>query len=523
MAQPAAGNGAHPDPMSAKPVPFVHVYFAFAAGYLLSYLLRTVNAVISPELDARPRRSTSGSLGLLTSAYFLAFGAMQIPAGMLLDRYGPRRVEPVLLLIARRRRAARSRSRNGVPALLAARALIGAGVCGVPDGAAEGDRRVVSRRAAGVARRLDHGRRRRRARWWRRRRSSSRCASPNWRDDLHRRSSVVDASASPRGSGGACRTRRSRRRAPGFAAQWAGVRERVRGTRASGGSRRWARFGMGSFMAIQGLWSVPWLMEVDGYDRAERRAAPAGDERRDPRRLPARSACSRRGSRGAASTRGTCSPPASRSTSLALARDRAAAAGHATSGGRCTGLGAAVNMLAFTVLNEGFARELAGRANTALNLLMFVGSFVAQWGIGVVVDVGARRGWRATRRAACSVAFAHRARRATRSTYAWFALGWRRHAHGRVRGLRRRVLSLAMHLHILGICGTFMGGIAAIAKRGRPPRHRLRRQRLSADEHAAARRWASSSPRAGTRRSSTASRAAPTCSSSATSSRAAIR
>ena len=40
------------------------------------------------------------------------------------------------------------------------------------------------------------------------------------------------------------------------------------------------------------------------------------------------------------------------------------------------------NVLAFTVLNEGFGHEIGGRANTALNLIMFGGSFVAQWGIG---------------------------------------------------------------------------------------------------------------------------------------------
>ena len=160
MAQPAAGNGAHPDPMSAKPVPFVHVYFAFAAGYLLSYLLRTVNAVISPELT-RELGLTSSSLGLLTSAYFIAFGAMQIPAGMLLDRYGPRRVEPALLLFCGIGTLAFALA-DGVTGLIVARALIGLGVSVVPDGAAEGDLRVVPGRAAGVARRLDHGRRRRR-------------------------------------------------------------------------------------------------------------------------------------------------------------------------------------------------------------------------------------------------------------------------------------------------------------------------------------------------------------------------
>ena len=84
---------------SGAPPAFVPVYSAFAAAYLLSYLYRTVNAVISPELT-RELDLAAGSLGFLTSAYFLAFGAMQIPVGMLLDRYGPRRVEPVLLAIA---------------------------------------------------------------------------------------------------------------------------------------------------------------------------------------------------------------------------------------------------------------------------------------------------------------------------------------------------------------------------------------------------------------------------------------
>src|SRR3981081_4687242 len=78
---------------------FLRLYLCFASAYLLSYVYRNVNAVISPELTASLGISAS-SLGLLTSAYFVAFAAMQIPAGMLLDRYGPRRVEPVLLCIA---------------------------------------------------------------------------------------------------------------------------------------------------------------------------------------------------------------------------------------------------------------------------------------------------------------------------------------------------------------------------------------------------------------------------------------
>jgi hypothetical protein len=81
------------------PPHFLRLYAGFAAAYLLSYVYRTVNAVISPDLSADLGVSAS-SLGLLTSVYFLAFAATQLPAGMLLDRYGPRRVEPVLLTIA---------------------------------------------------------------------------------------------------------------------------------------------------------------------------------------------------------------------------------------------------------------------------------------------------------------------------------------------------------------------------------------------------------------------------------------
>ena len=55
--------------------------------------------MISPELT-RELALSPGALGLLTAVYFVAFAAMQIPAGMLLDRYGPRRVEPALLTIS---------------------------------------------------------------------------------------------------------------------------------------------------------------------------------------------------------------------------------------------------------------------------------------------------------------------------------------------------------------------------------------------------------------------------------------
>ena len=73
-------------------VPFSRIYAAFAAGYLMSYVFRTVNAMISPELT-RELALQPGALGLLTSTYFMTFAIMQIPAGMLSFLLESRRVD----------------------------------------------------------------------------------------------------------------------------------------------------------------------------------------------------------------------------------------------------------------------------------------------------------------------------------------------------------------------------------------------------------------------------------------------
>ncbi|GAB6054575.1 MFS transporter [Magnetospira thiophila] len=102
------------------------IFLPFALGYFLSYLYRTVNNVIAPDL-IRELGLTAADLGLLTSAYFLTFAAFQLPLGMLLDRYGARRTEAVLLLFAAAGAAlfATSESLTG---LLIGRGLIGFGV-----------------------------------------------------------------------------------------------------------------------------------------------------------------------------------------------------------------------------------------------------------------------------------------------------------------------------------------------------------------------------------------------------------
>ncbi len=71
----------------------------FACGYFLSYLYRAVNAVVAPDLVAELGLS-AGALGLLTAAYLFGFAGFQIPLGVLLDRYGPRRVQATLVCVA---------------------------------------------------------------------------------------------------------------------------------------------------------------------------------------------------------------------------------------------------------------------------------------------------------------------------------------------------------------------------------------------------------------------------------------
>lgn len=113
--------------------PIYRIVLPFCLGYFLSYAVRNVNAIIAPDLAHELTLSPSG-LGLLTSAYFLAFAAFQLPLGVLLDRYGSRRVEAVLFLFAGAGCAMFALG-DSVGELVVARALIGIGVSGALMGA----------------------------------------------------------------------------------------------------------------------------------------------------------------------------------------------------------------------------------------------------------------------------------------------------------------------------------------------------------------------------------------------------
>jgi predicted MFS family arabinose efflux permease len=405
-------------PAAATPA-FVPVYSAFAAGYFLSYLFRTVNAVISPELT-RELALAPASLGFLTSAYFLAFGLMQIPCGMLLDRYGPRRVEPALLVIAAAGALIFGLS-EGLAGLTVGRAIIGAGVA-----------TCLMAPLKGLAM------------WYPPNRQASLGGWMMVAGGLGALAATTPLEFAVRFVG--WRTIFLALAATTLCvALWiawrvpdtpkplhaSDVRAQLRSVRGVlSHPRFWwiallGGLGMGSFFAVQGLWAVPWMMEVEGLTRAE--------------------AASRLLGMGIASLAGYVFIGL-----FAAALDRrgirtrhlfaagftlnALALAMITADLRAGpvwwwlyGLGASANVLAFSVLNAGFPRELAGRTNTAVNLMMFGGGFALQWGIGVVVDAAVALGAveRTTGlRWAFSLVLA-----LDLAGLIWFFSGWRRFAY----------------------------------------------------------------------------------------------
>ena len=117
-----------PSPRLSGRAVFALVFLPFALGHYLSGLMRTVNATLAPQLVAA-LALTPGQLGLLTSAFFFSFALVQLPVGMALDRWGPARVQPPMLMLAALGALAFSGGHD-FTGLLLARAMIGLGLGG---------------------------------------------------------------------------------------------------------------------------------------------------------------------------------------------------------------------------------------------------------------------------------------------------------------------------------------------------------------------------------------------------------
>ncbi len=357
--------------------PWLRVFAPFAVGYYLSYLLRNVNAVIAPELT-RELAVSAAELGLLTSAYLLAFGAFQLPLGLLLDRYGPRRVEAGLLLVAALGSAAFAMGSN-LPELAGARALIGLGVSACL---------MASFKAFSL--------------WF----------------PLERQASLNAAVMAAGGLGALTATTPIGWALPllGWrgiflglavlavlvaAAIFATPERRVEGSNETPGeqlralgdilrSRVFWRFApqtaaiVGGFMAMQGLWAVPWLMEVNGQTRESAAfhllltsgAMLTGFLAIALLVVPLR----RRGIEPETILKAGMG--AGVLVSLLVVAD--AGATHAL--WFALGLVFSVGNLAYALLSAHFPMRLSGRVNTALNLAAFIGAFGLQWGFGALLD-----------------------------------------------------------------------------------------------------------------------------------------
>jgi predicted MFS family arabinose efflux permease len=156
------------------------------------------------------------------------------------------------------------------------------------------------------------------------------------------------------------------------------------------GSRTFWRFApqssltVGGFMAVQGLWAVPWLLEVNGATRGEAAGV-----------LLLMSLAMLVGFLFVA----TCSVWLARrgitpmllltaGMGLALVVELAIILDLAPAPWLWPMLGLSFSLgnIAYSQLTATFPVALSGRVNTALNLLVFVGAFVLQWGIGAAVD-----------------------------------------------------------------------------------------------------------------------------------------
>lgn len=358
----------------------IRLFLPFAAAYFLSYHFRTANAVIGPVLRDELALGAA-DLGLLTSAYFLGFGATQLPLGMLLDRFGARRVEATLLLFAATG-AALFASGTTITTLAIGRGLIGVGVSAClmaslksfsqwfpPERQASLTGWIMSAGTLGAlaaSAPLD---------------AALQIAS--WRAIFLALAAVTLAVAAtlffcvPDKPGTHCPER--------LAAQWAGVRQVV-------ASRHFWHIApvafaqIGGFMAVQSLWSSAWLMQVNGYSRTE--AA---------RHLAAMSVAMLFAylAIGLLATR--------------LAR-RGIGTIHLVGGGMALGLltllaiitqateqhyllwvaygtFSSCGTLAYALMGTGFPVALSGRANSTLNLLVFAGAFGLQWAMGLLIDL----------------------------------------------------------------------------------------------------------------------------------------
>ena len=381
------------------------LFVAFAFVYFFSALLRAVTATLAPVFSAELALG-SADLGLLAGAFFFGFAAMQLPLGWALDRYGPRRTLLCLLSLAVCGCAAFAVAQNLV-ALVAARALIGAGLGGCLMSALTSYRRWYSP----VAQLRANS-------WMLMSGSLGMVASTlpvqsllpvmGWRGLFWLLGALLllsmvlvrwlvpadtkPAVSGPGGAGGQADLRRT-----ASAAGALGANSGPTSGRSAVGYGAIVRhpvfvamaplafFSYGGLIAIQSLWAGPWLTRVCGWSAGE---AAQGLFAINMAMLLAFMAW------------GAVMPLLSRSGWTAarlmawgLPLSLTLLAAIVILGGRATALHWALWCVASTFVSvsqpavgAAFPASQAGRALSAFNLVIFGGVFAVQWGLGLAID-----------------------------------------------------------------------------------------------------------------------------------------
>jgi MFS family permease len=364
--------------MPLPPALHLRIFLPFALGYFLSYLYRTVNAVIAPDL-VRDVGVDPASLGLLTSAYFLAFAAAQLPLGVLLDRFGPRRVEAALLLFAAAGAVVFAWA-DSLAGLMLGRALIGLGVSACLMAAfkaftlwfpperlplANGVQMVsggVGALAATTPVELA-------------------LKLTDWRGVFLVVAGLTVAAAAcvylvvPEKEGSHSEET--------LAEQFAGIRA-VFASPVFWRIVPWAVAAQAAYLSILGLWSGPWLRDVAGYPRMTVANTLMGLSLAMIVGYFAFGALAerlaRRGIRPMTVAAGGMT--AFMAVQLLLTVPLVALTVPLW---LLFGFCGTACILPYAVLSQSFPKQLAGRANTGLNVLVFVAAFAAQWAIGAII------------------------------------------------------------------------------------------------------------------------------------------
>jgi len=358
---------------------WIKLFLPFAGAYFLSYHFRTANAVIGPVLSEELSLGAA-DLGLLTSAYFLGFGAAQLPLGMLLDRFGARRVESALLLIAAAG-AALFACGHGSGTLALGRGMIGLGVsaCLMASFKAFSQWFPPERQASLTGWMMTAGT------------LGALAASVpldaalqimSWRVIFF---VLAGATVSVAAWLFFCVPDQPESLRPEpLGVLWNGVKQVLR-------NRQFWRFvpvgcaQIGGFMAVQSLWSSAWLMQVNGYSRSV-----AADH------LAAMSIAmvmayaligllaTGLARRGIATIYLLVGGLAMAQFTLLLLITQAVAQTYLL--WIAYGAFSSFGTLAYSQMSGGFPVALSGRANATYNLLVFVSAFGFQWGLGVLID-----------------------------------------------------------------------------------------------------------------------------------------